>query len=136
MKKESGRRVANTLIGYKTTFEGTIEFEGIVRIDGTVTGSIQSRGGTLIIGEKAKVNASIVSSNVVVRGEVTGSIVASGKIEVYPPGIINGDVQAAVVSIETGVLFNGTCAIKPRTISSAKFANFSGKSTNSVVVSR
>jgi len=45
-------------------------------------------------------------------GEVNGTIHAKEKIEVYPPGRIVGDIQAPVVLIESGAIFNGNCSIK------------------------
>jgi len=42
-------------------------------------------------------------------GEVNGTIHAKEKIEVYSPGCITGDIQAPVILIESGVIFNGNC---------------------------
>jgi cytoskeletal protein CcmA (bactofilin family) len=53
----------------------------------------------------------------VIKGTVNGHIQAAERIEIHPPAKITGDIQAPVVSIETGVVFNGNCSmVKPEPI--------------------
>ena len=115
MKKEKKIDSISTFLGSDASFEGTIEFQGTIRVDGRVKGKIYSEGGTLIIGEKAVVNADIVAGVVIILGALNGSIDAKERIEVYPPGRLGGDVQAAVISIKPGGIFNGHCAMKAQT---------------------
>jgi cytoskeletal protein CcmA (bactofilin family) len=112
MKKTKKSQTINTLLGAGTSIEGTIEFNNTVRLDGNVKGKISSNQGTVIIGEKAVVNAEIIVDTAIIMGEVNGTIHAKEKIEVYPPGRITGDIQAPVVLIEYGVIFNGNCFMK------------------------
>jgi cytoskeletal protein CcmA (bactofilin family) len=49
-------------------------------------------------------------------GEVNGTVDAREKIEVYPPGRVLGNIQAPVISIESGVVFNGSCLMNARKI--------------------
>ena len=111
MKKTKPQTI-NTLLGAGTSIEGTIEFNNTVRLDGNVKGKISSKQGTVIIGERAVVNAEIIVDVAIIMGEVNGTIHAKEKIEVYPPGRITGDIQAPVVLIESGVVFNGNCFMK------------------------
>jgi cytoskeletal protein CcmA (bactofilin family) len=55
-------------------------------------------------------------------GELNGTIDAKERIEVYPPGRLGGKVQAAVISIKPGGIFNGNCAMKVQTNPSKKAA--------------
>jgi cytoskeletal protein CcmA (bactofilin family) len=112
MKKTKEPQTINTLLGTGTSIEGTIEFNNTVRLDGNVKGKISSKQGTVIIGERAVVNAEIIVDVAIIMGEVNGTIHAKEKIEVYPPGRITGDIQAPVVLIESGVVFNGNCFMK------------------------
>ena len=109
-KKEPG--TINTFLGAGISIEGTIEFNNTVRLDGNFKGKIHSNQGTVIIGEKAVVNAEIIVDVAIIMGEVNGTIHAKEKIEVYLPGRIVGDIQAPVVLIESGVIFNGNCSMK------------------------
>jgi cytoskeletal protein CcmA (bactofilin family) len=45
-------------------------------------------------------------------GEINDTVRAKGKIELYPPGRITGVMQAPVVLIESGVVFNGNCFMR------------------------
>jgi cytoskeletal protein CcmA (bactofilin family) len=120
MKNEKKVGSITTFIGVDTGFEGSIAFKGTIRVDGRVTGKISSNGGTVIVGEKAVVNAEIVVGTVVVMGEVNGSIDASDRIEIYPPGRVGGDIHSPTISIEPGGIFNGNCIMKSKTVLSAK----------------
>ena len=102
----------STFLGPEASVEGTLEFQGTIRLDGQVKGKIRSNGGTVIVGEKAIVNAEIDVGNAIIMGEVIGTIDAGDRIEVYPPGRVIGDIQAPVISIEEGGRFNGNCAMK------------------------
>jgi len=112
MRKTKEPETINTFLGASTSIEGTIEFNNTVRLDGNVKGKIHSNQGTVIIGEKAVVNAEIIVDVAIIMGEVNGTINAKGKIEIYSPGRVVGDIQAPVVLIESGVIFNGNCSMK------------------------
>jgi cytoskeletal protein CcmA (bactofilin family) len=120
MKKGKPVESVNTIVGRDTSFEGTIEFSGSIRIDGKVVGHINSDSGTVIIGETAKVEADIKVAIGIIRGDVTGRIDATDRIEVYPPASIDGNIVAPIISIDTGVVFNGNCEMTARTIASGK----------------
>jgi len=112
MRKTKEPETINAFLGAGTSIEGTIEFNNTVRLDGNVKGKIHSNQGTVIIGEKAVVNAEIIVDVAIIMGEVNGTIDAKEKIEVYSPGRVVGDIQAPVVLIESGVIFNGNCSMK------------------------
>jgi len=97
----------NALLGEGTEFEGKLSFEGKVRLDGSFTGQIRGEG-TIIVGEKAKVEAEIEAGMVMVRGEIRGIIKARTRIEAYAPARIFGDLHAPVLVFGEGVIFEGT----------------------------
>jgi cytoskeletal protein CcmA (bactofilin family) len=100
------------LLAPGTTIEGTVEFENTVRLEGNVIGKIYSADGKLIIGETATVNGEIMVKVAVIMGRVNGKINARKRLEIYPPGRIEGDIQSPAVLIESGVIFNGNCSMK------------------------
>jgi cytoskeletal protein CcmA (bactofilin family) len=114
MKKEKGSDRISTFIGADACIDGNIEFKGTIRVDGTVKGKISSKSGTVVVGEKAVVNAEVFVNVAVVMGELNGTIEATERIEVYPPGRVGGDIHAPVISIEPGGVFNGNCVMKAR----------------------
>jgi cytoskeletal protein CcmA (bactofilin family) len=100
------------LLGPGTAIEGTVKFENTVRLEGNVVGKIFSTDGKLIIGETAVVNGEIMVNIAIILGRVNGKINARKRVEVYPPGRIEGDIQSPAVLIESGVIFNGNCTMK------------------------
>ena len=103
-----------TFLGPQTTLEGKLVFEGSVRLDGHLTGSIESKDGLVIVGEKAVIHADIVARSTTVSGEVKGNIRASDRIELHPPARVFGDLRAPVVIIDVGVVFDGKCTTTPK----------------------
>jgi cytoskeletal protein CcmA (bactofilin family) len=118
MKKKESPDHISTLLGVGTAIDGTLEFKDTIRLDGVVNGNIQSEQGTLIIGERAVIEAQVRVGTAIIKGTVTGHIQATERIDVYPPAKITGDIQAPKISIETGVKFNGNCSMaKPEPLS-------------------
>jgi cytoskeletal protein CcmA (bactofilin family) len=120
MKKESKIDAVSTFLGHDATFDGVINFKGTVRLDGRVKGSVTSDEGTVIIGDKAMVEADIQVETVIIKGSVSGKIQARNRIEAHPPARIQGELQAPNISIHSGVVFNGSCSMDPQTKSSGK----------------
>ncbi|SRR5712691_6948244 len=88
--------------------EGKYTFSGTVMLNGKFTGEISSND-TLIIGEKGVVNATVRAGVVLVNGEVVGNILATERVELRGSARMFGDVEAPVVVVEEGVLFEGHC---------------------------
>ena len=112
MKKEKQTDTISTFLGHGTSIDGTLEFQGTIRLDGDVKGQVISQNGTLIIGDTSVVQAQVRVDTAIVRGEINGSIEAKTRIEAYPPARIIGDVQAPQISVESGVVFNGGCSMQ------------------------
>ena len=94
--------------------EGKYTFSGTVMLNGRFTGEISSND-TLIIGEKGVVNATIRAGIVLVNGEVVGNILGGERVELRGSARVIGDVEAPVVVLEEGVLFQGHCRMtKPQ----------------------
>ncbi|MDM8542305.1 polymer-forming cytoskeletal protein [Desulfococcaceae bacterium HSG7] len=120
MRKNKKAASISTFIEAGVSIEGTITFENTIRLDGKLKGKISGNSGTVIIGEKGDMQADINAAVVVIMGQVQGTVVATERIEIYPPARVAGDIQAPVVSIESGVVFNGNCSMKVPQISSER----------------
>jgi len=88
--------------------DGRYTFSGTVMLNGKFSGEISS-SDTLIIGEKGVVNANIHAGIVLVNGEVRGNILGGDRVELRGTARVYGDVEAPVVVVEEGVLFEGHC---------------------------
>jgi cytoskeletal protein CcmA (bactofilin family) len=101
------------LLGRGTHFEGKLQFEGRVRIDGSFRGEIRSPD-ILIIGEGAEVAADIEAGTVIIKGgSVTGDVRAVNSIELYVPATVIGNLHAPEIFMDKGVQFSGTCTMAP-----------------------
>jgi cytoskeletal protein CcmA (bactofilin family) len=101
----------NAFLGINTEFEGKLSFAGAVRIDGRFKGEILTEG-TLIVGESAVVFSDIRASHIIISGEVHGNIAAKKRIEIHSPGKVFGNMQAPIVTMDEGVVFEGNCQMK------------------------
>lgn len=120
-----------TFLGPETTLEGKLSFNGTVRLDGHLTGSIESKEGVIVVGENAVVDADIFVHTAVVYGEVSGNIRAANRIELHQPARLFGDLRAPVVTIDPGVTFHGNCRMESNMESKMEFkADATGKTIN------
>lgn len=106
MRHEPGQDVS-AFVGKGVVFKGTITYNGTVRIDGTLEGEIHT-DGVLLVGEEAVITAKVTAGTIVCKGKITGDIHARDKMKLRAPAIINGGITTPMLSMEEGVLFNGT----------------------------
>jgi cytoskeletal protein CcmA (bactofilin family) len=88
--------------------EGRYTFRGTVMLNGRFKGEISSED-TLIIGERGVLQADVRVGRVQVSGEVTGNLKATERIDLKRTARVYGDVEAPVVVVEEGVVFEGHC---------------------------
>ncbi len=98
----------NAFIGEGVAFDGKIDFEGMLRVDGKYSGQILS-GDFLVVGEKAEVNGEVNVKTLTVHGKVDGNIRADKRIAIYSTGKILGSIQTPVLVISEGAIFEGKC---------------------------
>ena len=101
----------NAFLGKGTTFEGKMTFEGMFRLDGRFDGEISS-GDSLIVGETGVVNAQITVNVLVINGLVNGNITANTRVEIHPPGKVQGNIQTPILVISEGAIFDGNCKME------------------------
>lgn len=94
-------------LGEGTEIKGELVFKDMLRIDGSVTGKVTSESGTLLVGERGYVKASVEASTVSVSGTIEGTVTAKNKVEIHPTGKIFGDVYTQALIIEDGAVFDG-----------------------------
>lgn len=108
-------------LGKGSKVNGKLVFEGPVNIDGEVEGEIEAKS-KLLIGESAKVKATIKGSEIIVKGSVEGDIFASSRLILQKPAKVQGNIAGPAVSIEEGVVFEGNCKMTKSSDSSKSVA--------------
>ena len=109
-KKSPAFNSAPTYIGRGMRIEGKIYGMRPIWIDGEVHGTIDSIS-EVIIGEFAKVDATIRAATIKVNGSVEGELFASKSIEIMAKGRVSGNITnlAGSLVIQTGGIFEGQC---------------------------
>lgn len=107
MSKENPGNAVN-LLCEGTAIVGDIQTKSDIRVDGMIKGKIVT-SGRLVVGNTARLEGNVDCVNVDVLGVVIGDITASGAVALKASAKVVGNIAAAVISMETGVTFNGNC---------------------------
>jgi cytoskeletal protein CcmA (bactofilin family) len=97
-------------LGKGSRVEGKLTFEGSVKIDGHVEGEIAAQEA-VIVGDGAVISAQIHAETVIVKGKLTGDIVARKRVELRAPGRLMGNITTPSLVINEGVVFEGHCSM-------------------------
>jgi cytoskeletal protein CcmA (bactofilin family) len=99
---------AINLLGVGTTINGDINSNGDIRINGTLTGNLNTKG-RVIIGETGKIKGEINCKNADILGLVEGRLFATESLSLKATASIIGDITIGRIAVEPGCKFNGTC---------------------------
>jgi cytoskeletal protein CcmA (bactofilin family) len=102
-----GGDTASSVIGSELHVKGTLMCTGNMTIEGTVAGDIRGKAH-VTIGESGVVAGNIYAEEVIVRGEVEGSIIAR-KVRLCRSCHVKGEVVHARLEVENGAFFEGDC---------------------------
>ncbi|HEC43640.1 MAG TPA: polymer-forming cytoskeletal protein [Bacteroides sp.] len=96
------------IIGIGTKITGDVNSNGDIRVDGSLTGKLITKG-KVVIGETGKVKGEINCKNSDVEGSIEGKIIVSQLLSLKTKARIHGDIIAAKLAIEPGCQFTGNC---------------------------
>lgn len=96
----------NAFLGAGTNYNGKLNFQGSVRIDGSFTGEVES-DGTLVIGKDAVVEGSILVGQLVLSGRLTGQVEARQKVSLKKTADMKGDIRTPVLIMDEGAILEG-----------------------------
>ena len=120
--KESEK--VETVFSETTSFDGTLKFSKSIRIEGSFKGKIDSKG-YLVVGENAKIRASIKAQSIVIAGEVKGNVEAEERLEMLPSGKLYGNIKTKKLKMADGVVFEGSCEMLTTSGKPAEIKKFS-----------
>jgi cytoskeletal protein CcmA (bactofilin family) len=96
------------LISNGTDIVGDIKSNGDIRIDGSLTGNLNTKG-KVVIGPTGKVSGEVICKNSEVSGIVEGKITVGQLLNLKASSKILGDIATSKLSIEPGARFSGNC---------------------------
>lgn len=82
-----------------------------LQVECKVDGPISLGGHRLTVGPNAHISGEITASEVIVLGQVTGNLLASGRVEIKNHGSVVGDLTTSRIMIEEGAYFKGAIEI-------------------------
>jgi cytoskeletal protein CcmA (bactofilin family) len=98
-------------VGEKLSIKGEIAGEGDLELAGRFEGVVNVQG-TVVIGDRAEVDADITASTIVVGGKVRGNLSAAGRVEILPQGVLTGNLRSGSFAAADGASVKGEIVIE------------------------
>ncbi|MBD3380489.1 MAG: helix-turn-helix domain-containing protein [Candidatus Omnitrophica bacterium] len=107
-KEEALPKQEEKVLDVNASMQGTLRFDDPVnlRISGKFEGTLDTKG-RLMVGKKADISADITGESISIAGNVKGNIKAFGVLSLESTAVLEGDVEAASLSVEEGAVING-----------------------------
>jgi len=97
-------------VGHNIKIKGEISGHGDFFLDGEFEGLIRLTGGTFTVGSNARVSAEIEAREVIIRGEVIGSLKSCERVHIWSTGKLTGDMETRGIVIEDGAILHSKIA--------------------------
>jgi cytoskeletal protein CcmA (bactofilin family) len=95
-----------TIIAAGTTIDGDIDCTGVLKVEGTIEGSVRQARQVLLAREGA-IHGSVTAQEVVVGGVIDGNVQAGDRLELQSSGVVNGDIATKSIVVMEGARING-----------------------------
>ena len=98
-------------VGERLSIKGEIAGEGDLELAGKFQGIIDVKG-TVVVGDRAEVDADITASTIVVGGKVRGNLTAAGRVEILPQGVLTGNLKTGSFAAADGASVKGEIVVE------------------------
>jgi cytoskeletal protein CcmA (bactofilin family) len=105
MRSKNGKSQLNGFLDAGSHLRGDLHFEDTFRIDGKLTGKVDS-DGDLYVGERGEVEGEVRVGRLFVSGRVD-AVVKALRVEVAAGGQLRGEVETPTLVIDEGAVFEG-----------------------------
>ncbi len=106
-------------LGPGTSFSGVLSFEGTLRVEGRLEGSVFADAGALIVGAQGRIHARVEVAELVLGGVLVGDVVAHTRVELLPGAELEGSVRSPLLAIAEGGRVVGHCLTGAQAITTA-----------------
>ena len=96
-----GKEEINAFLGANTVYNGKLQFDGAVRIDGRFSGEVHSEGA-LIIGKDATIDGEIFVGELILAGTFSGTAHVRNHTLVHKTGVLQGTLYTPCLTVENG----------------------------------
>ena len=102
-------------IGSGSTIKGDFTHRGNMLLSGHLLGDIHQEeesagsqeGYTAVVDKSGFLEGNIHSAHAIIIGRIEGSVYATGRVEIYPGAIVNGDVTYSQINVHPDAKVNG-----------------------------
>lgn len=109
-EKEKVTNKIETLIGEKCSIIGSIQGDGLIKIDGSIEGDITWQDD-IIIGAASICKSNITCKSATINGKVEGNIICESILTIESCGKVTGDITVKNVIIKEGGALDGKCTM-------------------------
>jgi cytoskeletal protein CcmA (bactofilin family) len=95
-----------SIIGTGMRVVGDITTEGVVKVEGTVVGTIHA-GRQVLVAKGGVVEGDIFAREAIIGGEVRGGVEGSERVELQNTSVVHGDVATRRLLVQEGGEING-----------------------------
>lgn len=118
----------SSVIGSDMVVESNIKAKEAVRVEGSVTGNVDTEGA-LIISSTGKVKGNVTGSNIIIGGSLEGDLCSGGRTEVASTGKVIGNIRTKSLIVDENAVFQGQCTMNAEGIAPA--SNVGGQDAKS-----
>lgn len=98
----------SSIIGSDMVVDGDIRAKEAVRVEGSVTGDVETEGA-LIISASGKVKGNVKGSSIIIGGSLEGDLTSGGRTEVVSTGKVIGNIRTKSLVVDENGVFQGQC---------------------------
>jgi cytoskeletal protein CcmA (bactofilin family) len=107
--------IYSTTVGSGSKVTGNFTHRGNMLLSGHLLGDIHqdedgpdaANGYTAVIGKTGFLEGNIHSAHAIIMGRISGSVLAKGKVEVYPGAVVCGDITYSQINVHPDAKVNG-----------------------------
>ena len=110
-KPTETKTTERNIVAKNTSIKGDILSDGDFRIDGTLEGTLKTKG-RVIIGLDGFIKGDVEATNAEIDGKFSGNLVVNDLLTVKTTANISGDVVIGKLSVEPGATFNANFSMK------------------------
>lgn len=112
----------SSVIGSDMVVEGNIRAKEAVRVEGKITGDVES-DGALIVSAGGAVKGNVKGSSIIIGGSVEGDLTSGGRTEVASTGKVIGNIRTKSLIVDENAVFQGQCIMNAEGLASLSAAS-------------
>ena len=107
----------SSVIGSDMVVDGNIRAKEAIRVEGKVTGDVET-DGALIISAGGAVKGNVKGSSIIIGGSLEGDLCSGGRTEVASTGKVIGNIRTKSLIVDENAVFQGQCIMNAEGLAS------------------